>query len=305
MQAHTAGDPMRAGVKWTNLSHRQIAKRLKEMGTPAGKNIVSQLLRAHGYRRRKAQKKRTMGQHAERNAQFEKIAHLKQEYLEVGKPVISIDTKKKELLGNFYREGITEGVKPTVVNDHDFPSHGNGFVIPHGIYDVSRNEAALHLNTSHDTTAFACESIELWWREQGQAVYPKTDELLILCDGGGSNSSLKYLFKEDLQALSNRLNLKIRIAHYPPYCSKYNPIEHRLFPHVTRACKGVPLECLETAKFYMAKTETTTGLNVVVRIIDKVFETGRKYAKSFKENMKIQFDEVLPKWNYTAIPQPG
>lgn len=300
---HTAGDPMREEVKWTNLSRRQISHKLKELGTPAGKNVVSRLLYEQGYRRRKPQKKRTMGQHVDRNAQFENIARLKQEYLDGGKPVISIDTKKKEMLGNFHREGVTDAVEPTIVNDHDFASSSDGKVIPHGIYDLRKNEASLHLNASRDTTELACESIELWWHEQGQSDYPDADEVLILCDGGGSNSSSAYIFKEDLQALSNRLGLKLRIAHYPPYCSKYNPIEHRVFPHVTRACKGVPLETIETAQHYMEKAETTRGLKVVVRIIDKVFEVGRKYAADFKENMKIQFDELLPKWNYTAAPQ--
>lgn len=300
---HTAGDPMREEVKWTNLSRRQISRRLKTLGTPAGKNVVSRLLYEHGYRRRKPQKKRTMGQHADRNAQFENIAELKQRYLDAGNPVLSIDTKKKEMLGNFHRDGVTDAVEPTVVNDHDFASQSDGKVIPHGIYDLHKNEASLHLNVSRDTTEFACESIGLWWREQGQFDYPDADEVLILCDGGGSNSSSAYIFKEDLQALTNRLGLKIRIAHYPPYCSKYNPIEHRVFPHVTRACKGVPLETIETAKHYIEKTETTKGLKVVVRIIDKVFETGRKYATDFKANMTILFDELLPKWNYTVIPQ--
>lgn len=296
---------MRVGVKWTNLSRRQIARQLKALGTPASKTVVSQLLHDHGYRRRKPQKKRTMGEHADRNAQFEKIAQLKQDYLAAGKPVISMDSKKKEMLGNFYREGITDALEPTVVNDHDFSSCSQGKVIPHGIYDLGRNEAALHLNTSHDTTELACESIALWWHEQGLKHYPHADELLVLCDGGGSNSASHYIFKEDLQALSNRLNLAIRLAHYPPYCSKYNPIEHRVFPHVTRACQGVPLETVETAKYYMGKAGTTTGLNIAVRIIDKVFETGRKYAADFKETMTIQFDASLPKWNYTAIPQTG
>ena len=303
LRDHTAGDPMREDVKWTNLSRRQISRRLKELGTPAGKNVVSRLLWEHGYRRRKPQKKRTMGQHADRNAQFERIAQLKQQFLDAGQPVISIDTKKKELLGNFYREGVADGVEPTVVNDHDFPSYADGKVIPHGIYDLAKNEASLHLNSSHDTTEFACESIELWWHEQGRSDYPQAEELLVLCDGGGSNSSSKYLFKADLQALSNRLGLRIRIAHYPPYCSKYNPIEHRVFPHVTRACQGVPLETIETAKHYMEKTETTKGLNVVVRIIAKAFATGRKYAADFKKTMTIQFDDHLPNWNYTAVPE--
>lgn len=294
---------MREAVKWTNLSRREIARQLAALGTPVCKDVVSQLLYNAGYRRRKPHKNQTMGEHADRNAQFEKITQLKQDYLEAGKPVISMDTKKKELLGNFYRDGVTDAVEPTVVNDHDFASSGHGKVIPHGIYDVGRNEAALHLNLSHDTSELACESIALWWREHGVLHYSDKDELLILCDGGGSNSASHYIFKEDLQALANQLNLSIRIAHYPPYCSKYNPIEHRVFPHVTRACKGVPLETIETVKHYMEKAKTTTGLNVVVRIIDKVYETGRKYATGFKETMTIQFDDHLPKWNYTAAPQ--
>lgn len=295
---------MREDVKWTNLSRRQISRRLKERGTPAGKNVVSRLLWEHGYRRRKPQKKRTMGQHADRNAQFENIAQLKEQYLTAGHPVISMDTKKKEMLGNFHREGVTDAIKPTIVNDHDFASASDGKVIPHGIYDVAKNEASMHLNGSRDTSELACDSIELWWQEQGHIDYPAATDMLVLCDGGGSNSSSHYIFKEDLQSLSNRLGIKIRICHYPPYCSKYNPIEHRVFPHVTRACKGVPLESIETAKHYIEKTETTKGLNVVVRLLDKVYTTGRKYAKDFKNNMTIKFDESLPKWNYTAIPDP-
>lgn len=294
---------MRADVKWTNLSRRQISRRLAQMGTPASKNIVSRLLWEHGYRRRKPQKKRTMGQHAERNAQFEKIASLKEQYIKAGQPVISIDTKKKEMLGNFYRDGVTDAVEPTIVNDHDFASASNGKVIPHGIYDVVKNQASIHLNGSKDTSQLACDSIGLWWQEQGRIDYPNAKQLLVLCDGGGSNSSSHYIFKEDLQALASRLKIEIRIAHYPPYTSKYNPIEHRVFPHVTRACKGVPLESIETIKYYIEKTETTTGLNVVVRIMENVYQTGRKYANDFKKTMTIKFDEYLPKWNYTAIPE--
>lgn len=293
---------MRADVKWTNLSRRQISRRLAKLGTPASKNIVSRLLWEHGYRRRKPQKKRTMGQHADRNAQFEKIAQHKEEYVAAGQPVISIDTKKKEMLGSFHRDGVTDAIDPTIVNDHDFASASHGNVIPHGIYDVAQNQASVHLNSSKDTSQLACDSIELWWQEQGRLDYPKATQLLVLCDGGGSNSSSHYIFKEDLQALSNRLGKEIRMAHYPPYTSKYNPIEHRVFPHVARACKGVPFESIETAKHYIEKTETTTGLKVVVRIMEKVYQTGRKYAKDFKKTMTIKFDDHFPKWNYTAIP---
>ena len=246
-----------------------------------------------------------MKQRKDRNAQFENLARLKQQYLEAGKPVLSMDTKKKEELGNFYRDGITDAVEPTIVNDHDFPSYGKGKLIPHGLYDVGKNKAFIHLNTSCDTSELACESIELWWKEQGQSDYSGEDEILVLCDCGGSNASRSYLFKEDLQSLAGRLGLKIRIAHLPAYCSKYNPIEHRVFPHVTRVCKGVTLETVEIAKHYIEKAETSKGLSVTVRIMDKIYKTGRKYAVDFKENMTIQFDNFLPDWNYTAVPEAG
>ena len=230
---------MSAEVKWTNLSRRQIARRMSELGTPVSRDVVSQLLRKHGYRKRKALKKKSMGHHRDRNAQFEKITRLKKKYLNAGLPVISIDTKKKELLGDFYRDGQIDAQETIEVNDHDFGSAGSGVVIPHGVYDIGRNQGFLHLNTSHDTSELACDSIATWWEQHGRTDYPRAKKLLVLCDGGGSNSATRYVFKEELQNLANRLGIEIRIAHYPPYCSKYNPIEHRLFPHVTRACRGV------------------------------------------------------------------
>jgi len=302
IENHTAGDPMRGDIKWTNLSRRQIAERMGALGTPVSRDVVSQLLRQHGYRRRKAQKKKTMGHHRDRNAQFEKIARLRKKYLKAGLPVISIDTKKKELLGDFYREGRIDAQATIETNDHDFSSTGSGVVIPHGVYDVGRNRGFLHLNTSHDTSELACDSIAAWWDEHGRSEYPGARKILVLCDGGGSNSATRYVFKEELQKLALRLGVEIRVAHYPPYCSKYNPIEHRLFPHVTRACRGVIYRTLETARYYMAKASTQTGLTVTVTMLEKVYETGRKCAEGFKESMTIAFDKVLPKWNYRAIP---
>jgi len=302
IENHTAGDPMRGDIKWTNLSRRQIAERMGALGTPVSRDVVSQLLRQHGYRRRKAQKKKTMGHHRDRHAQFEKIARLRKKYLKAGLPVISIDTKKKELLGDFYREGRIDAQATIETNDHDFSSTGSGVVIPHGVYDVGRNRGFLHLNTSHDTSELACDSIAAWWDEHGRSEYPGARKILVLCDGGGSNSATRYVFKEELQKLALRLGVEIRVAHYPPYCSKYNPIEHRLFPHVTRACRGVIFRTLETARYYMAKASTQTGLTVTVTMLEKVYETGRKCAEGFKESMTIAFDKVLPKWNYRAIP---
>jgi hypothetical protein len=302
LQDHTAGDPMRTEVKWTNLSRRQIAGRMAELGTRVGHDVVSQLLKKHGYRKRKALKKKTMGHHRDRNAQFEKISHLKKKYLNAGWPVISIDTKKKELLGDFYREGRIDTQGTIAVNDHDFGSAGSGVVIPHGVYDVARNEGFLHLNTSHDTSELACDSLAAWWQQHGRTDYPQAKKLLILCDGGGSNSATRYVFKEELQNLATRLGIEIRIAHYPPYCSKYNPIEHRLFPHLSRACQGVIFESVELVKELMEKARTSTGLRVTVDILDRVYQAGRKYAEGFKEDMRIVFDEILPKWNYRAVP---
>jgi hypothetical protein len=304
LEDHTAGDPMRLEVKWTNLSRRQIAKRMEDLGTPVSRDVVSQLLKKHGYRRRKALKKKTMGpRHPDRNAQFENIARLKKKYLKVGLPVISIDTKKKELLGNFSRDGVIDTQATIETNDHDFGSAGVGKVIPHGIYDMGRNQGFVHLNTSHETSELACDSIAAWWEEHGRTTYPGAKKLLVLCDGGGSNSATRYVFKEELQKLANRLGIEIRIAHYPPYCSKYNPIEHRLFPHVTRACRGVIFQTLETVQHYISKTETTKGLTIRVSILDKVYQTGRKCTAGFKKSMKIVFDKLLPKWNYRALPK--
>ena len=186
--------------------------------------------------------------------------------------------------------------------DHDFPSFAEGVVIPHGLYDLKHNDGHVNLGTSHDTGEFACDSIERWWEEKGRGLYPRARSILLLCDGGGSNSASQYLFKEDLQKLVDRLGIEIRVAHYPPYCSKYNPIEHRLFPHVSRACQGVIFESVGLVKELMEKASTSTGLRVTVDILDKVYQTGRKYAEGFKKDMKIVFDDILPKWNYRAVP---
>lgn len=296
---------MRTGVLWTNLSLHELSRRLLELGTPASRRVIRRLLRQFQLGRRTARKKKTMGHHPDRNAQFENIARLRREYQDAGDPIVSIDTKKKELLGNFHRPGQAYSEQTVETFDHDFPSAGQGKLIPHGIYDLANQHAHINLNTSHDTGELCCDSIALWWEQHGRVAYPKTKRLLILCDGGGSNSATQYLFKEDLQRLANRLGLELRVAHYPPYCSKHNPIEHRVFPHVTRACQGVIFHTLDIAQQFIARANTTTGLRVTVGLLEKVYATGRKYAENFKENMTILFDDHLPKWNYRAIPEFG
>ena len=302
LEEHTAGDPMKPDCLWTNLSMQAISRLMSAAGFYASSYTVEQLLHACQLGHRQAFKYLTMRQHKDRGQQFDILNAYKQSFLDSPNPIISIDTKKKEILGLFHRKGRLFTAEGREVFDHDFASFSKGTVIPHGIYDLKRNRGYINLGTSHDTSAFACDSIYQWWTAEGHDAYRQAKELLLLCDGGGSNSASQYLFKEDLQKLVERMGIAIRVAHYPPYCSKYNPIEHRLFPHVTRACQGIILECVEQAQYYMSKAATQTGLKVVVNILDKVYETGRKVAEGFKETMKLAFDKVLPKFNYQAIP---
>ena len=189
------------------------------------------------------------------------------------------------MIGKFFRNGKLYTQERIHVSDHDFRSAADGMAVPHGLYDVTRNIGYLTLGTSHDTAEF-----------------PDAQEILLLCDCGGSNNARHYLFKQELQTLADELGIAIRIAHYPPYTSKYNPIEHRLFPHVTRACQGVVFKTIEIVQAFMAKTSTTRGLTVFTSILDQVFATQRKVAENFKQTMTICFDAFLPQWNYVAVP---
>lgn len=206
------------------------------------------------------------------------------------------------MIGNLYRPGSLYTKQPVETFDHDFPSLSSGVVIPHGIYDLKKNQGYVNIGTSHDTSEFATDSLRTWWNVQGQKEYPLADSLLILCDGGGSNGSRSDLFKLDLEQLAQEIGLEIRVAHYPPYASKYNPIDHRMFPHLHRACQGVIFKSVEMVKELMAKATTKSGLQVTVNILDKVYKTGRKVAADVKKQLRILFDEELPKWNYRLLP---
>jgi len=301
---YTAGDPQNDKLIWTNLTLEFIAKKLKEEHSiTVSEPVIKRLLEKHDFKRRKAQKKKTLKSVDGRNEQFENISGLKEEFMNSDNPIISMDTKKKELIGNFYRNGRLLTREEIQTFDHDFQSYAEGIIVPHGIYDLKQNKGIINLGTSKDTSEFVTDCIELWWNEEGSFDYPNADKILILCDGGGGNGSRHYIFKADLQNLVNRIGIQIRIAHYPPYTSKYNPIEHRLFPHMTRASSGVVFTTIEVAQEVYSKTETKKGLSVVIDLFEKVYKTGRKAVESFKDNMKIVFDELLPQWNYTALPQ--
>ena len=209
------------------------------------------------------------------------------------------------MIGSFYREGRLYTQETILTFDHDFPSLANGVVIPYGIYDLTYNHGYVALGTSHDTSVFACDSIRHWWWSYGCKLYPDVTSILLLCDGGGSNSSRTYLFKADLEKVAQEIGIEIRVAHYPSYTSKYNPIEHRLFPHLTRACQGVVFSSVELVKELMSKATTKTGLEVEVTILDKTYETGRKVSEAFKNQMRVIFDDVLPRWNYRVPPLEG
>lgn len=167
---------------------------------------------------------------------------------------------------------------------------------------MKNNSAFVNIGTSKDTSEFSCDSIKFWWEKDGKLKYPVAKSILILADGGGSNSSRHYIFKEDLQKLADEIGIEIRMAHYPPYTSKWNPVEHKVFPHITRSMQGVILKNYETVKNLFDKTTTKKGLKVTSNLIDKTYQIGRKYATDFKDNMKIIFDDYLGKWNYTVIP---
>ena len=303
LRDHTAGDPMDETVRWTDLSVAEIAELLHvDHDVKVSKFVVRRLLKTHHYRRRKAQKRQTMKATPNRNEQFKNIDRLKSEYEAAGNPIISMDTKKKEHLGTFYRDGHLYTREEIRAYDHDFKSFSEGIVIPHSLYDLRLNVGYIQLGSSHDTSEFACDSFRKWWWTYGRFHYPNATSILVLCDGGGSNSSRHYIFKQDLQNLVDEIGVEVRIAHYPPYCSKYNPIEHRLFPHLTRACQGVLFTSIDLVKYLMEKTQTKTGLKVFVHVLDKVYHTGRKATEAFMRMIPIIHDKILAQWNYRAVP---
>ena len=213
-----------------------------------------------------------------------------------------MDTKHKEFLGLLFRIGRLYARHARKALDHDFPSSAIGVLHPHGFYDLKRNLGHLNLGLSHDTSRFACDSLAYWWETHGRPAYPEARRLLLLCDGGGSNATNRYVFKCHLERLANRLGLEIRVSHDPPYCSKYNPIEHRFFPHITRACQGLLLTSLEVAVAAMARTSTTKGLKTTVHVLAGDYQRKEGYPEEYRAMMKIRFDEELPAWNYRAIP---
>ena len=299
--AYTAGNPMTINVLWTNLTLIQIREKLKLYCISVSCPTIKKLLKLCGYVKRKMNKCKTLKEVANRNEQFEYIAKIKQEFTDNQLPVLSIDSKKKEYLGNFYREGKVFCQVAPEVNDHDFNSFANGIAIPHGIYDLEQNTCYLSIGTSYDTAEFVADNIDYHWNTSIKEHYPDAKKMLILCDGGGSNNSNYYVVKEQFQLLSERLQMEIVVAHYPPYCSKWNPIEHRAFSFISKKWQGVIFDNYDIIRDLAEQTTTKTGFSVKAIINTKEYEKGRKATDKFMETMPVIFNSFLPKWNYKFI----
>jgi hypothetical protein len=305
VDGYTAGSPVDPKQHWTNRSPRDIALDVAREGYDVSSDTVRRILTEDlDLHLRQAFKEEPLSEHRWRAPQFQHLAELKAWYARRGWPVVSVDTKKKELLGNFFRAGAayTDGL--VRVLDHDFGTWGAGRVVPYGVYDLACNEGFVLLSRGADTSELACDAIERWWRVLGWRAWRQAPSLLLLCDCGGGNGYRQMRFKEDLKNLAIRLGREIRVAHYPPSCSKYNPIEHRLFCHLGRALRGVILQTMEVARRYLARATTATGLKVVVETTNKLYEKGRQATRSFLETLPVKFDRVIPELNYRLTPKP-
>jgi hypothetical protein len=306
IEPYTGGSPTEKLGHWTHLKKDELQKLLKSAGFTVSFYTINCLLFVFNYRKRTLQKVLCHTSVEQRNEQFEYIAQVKDIFMSKNLPVISIDSKNKELIGNFYRKGSYYGFEGRKVNDHDFKTLAKGQISPHGIYDLMTNIGYLTIGTSKDTAQFVCDNIKNTWTQYLQFQYPDKDTLLILCDGGGSNNASHYIVKYDLYKLAQDLQMNLLIMHYPPYCSKWNPIEHRLFCHLSRAWEGQVLDSLETAISLAKKTSTKNGLTVKVHKNENVYLTKRKVPEEFKNNISefVTFDENLPKWNYLIKYKP-
>ena len=299
----TRGDPM-SPLRWTCKSVRSLAAELTRQGHPASHQSVSELLQALGYSLQANRKTREGAQHPDRNAQFEHIARRAKEFQKRGQPVISVDTKKKELVGDFKnagREWHPSG-QPPEVRVHDFQDAELGKAIPYGVYDLSANAGWVSIGTDHDTPEFAVESIYSWWRQMGRRVYPDANELLITADGGGSNGSRARLWKVALQRMADTTGLKISVCHLPPGTSKWNKIEHRMFCHITRNWRGRPLESLEVIVNLIASTTTVKGLRVRAALDTDRYPTGIKIDDATMAALHLTPERFHGDWNYAIAP---
>lgn len=306
MDSSTCGSPESA-LKWTKKSLHNIEDELKRMGCEISHTTIHRLLKELDYSMQGNQKAiEGNSQHPDRNEQFENINRKVKDFQDKGQPVISVDTKKKELVGN-YKNGGKEHCKkgqPTQVNGHDFEDKTKGSVRPYGVYDEKNNQGWVNIGTDKDTAMFAVESIRRWWHRLGNENYPEATEILITADGGGSNGSRTRLWKYELQKLASELKLDITVCHYPPGTSKWNLIEHRMFSHISQNWRGRPLESHEVIINLIGATTNKKGLNIQCELDKNKYEKGIKISDEQMESVNITRDDVLGNWNYTIKPLP-
>jgi transposase len=302
----TRGDP-ESPLRWTCKSVRKLAEELNRQGHQVSHQLVSELLHELGYSLQANRKTQEGGEHLDRNAQFEQINAQTKSFLAQGEPVISVDAKKKELVGDFKnggREWHPEG-EPEQVRVYDFPIPGLGRATPYGIYDLERNRGWVNVGIDHDTAAFAVESIRRWWNEEGKQRYPEAKRVLISADGGGSNGSRVRLWKWELQQLADELGLAITVCHLPPGTSKWNKIEHRLFAWISQNWRGKPLVDYAVIVKLIAATTTEAGLTVQCHLDTNTYPTGRKVSDEQMSTLFIVADAFHGEWNYTLFPRIG
>lgn len=300
----TRGDP-ESPLRWTIKSTRRLAEELARKGYKAGARLVASLLKGLGYSLQGNRKTLEGKQHPDRNAQFEYINERVAKQLRNAQPVISVDTKKKELIGNYANRGTQwqKAKNPRKVNGHDFPGPDVPRAHPYGIYEIKRNEGFVNVGTDHDTATFAVASIRAWWKKQGAKAYPKARRLLITADAGGSNGARLRLWKWELQRLADELQFTISVSHFPPGTSKWNKVEHRLFSYISSNWRGEPLSDYETVVNLIAKTTTTTGLKVSCRLDKKKYPIGKKVSKEEMNSLNLVRDEFHGDWNYSLRPR--
>lgn len=298
IECHKAGSPTDASVYWIHWKPSEIAARFfQEHNHKVSHGLVKRQLNQLGYRYRKMIKNLPTGCYEQRDQQF-KIIFTLVAMMNSHTPILSIDCKKKERLGNLYRAGRCYTQQPIEVYDHDYEYLSEGKVIPHGIYDMQRHEAYVSIGNSHETAEFIADNLLWWWDEYGIHHYPDARTILILCDAGGGNSYRHYAFKKQLLVLAEKVGIDFIVCHYPPYSSKWNPIEHQVFPHLHRSIQGVVLTDYQLVQELMQKTETSTGLKVVVRLNDKQYFTGIRTTKQEVDFERIQFHQLIPKLSY-------
>lgn len=290
--------------KWQRSSLRHLSGELTEQDHPVSHTTVGRLLVKLNYSL-KANLKRCAGTtHPDRNRQFEYIEAQKKAFLEAGLPVISVDTKKKELIGNFKNAGRSWCQEAEAVNDHDFDQDALGKAVPYGIYDLNHNLGYVYVGNSADTPQFAVDAIALWWQTEGQALFPGKHKLLILADAGGSNGCRPRLWKQQIQEqLADCLGLEVVVCHYPTGASKWNPVEHRLFGPISLNWAGKPLRTFETMLACIRGTVSEAGLRVKAFLVDRIYQKGIKVSKAVMQALNIQLAEVCPRWNYTIRPR--